>query len=95
MIDHIAKGSTICHQQGVTACTDMALGLGESDSQIETLWHAYQAAEQAQKLRVRTTCYVRINGYHTVVPMDAPTPFLTMSGVKLFSGIHSRTYGQS
>lgn len=85
MTEDIAKASLLCHRQGVTSCTDMAMGLGGTKSSGETVWRAYQAAEQAAQLAVRTTCYARVSGSHTFLPTENPTPFLTFSGVKLFS----------
>ncbi len=85
MIEEIAKAGVLCHRQGVTACTDMAMGLGGNESSVEAVWRAYQVAEQISRLSVRTTCYARISGKHTFLPKEGPTPFLTFAGVKLFS----------
>ncbi|NMP23095.1 amidohydrolase [Sulfobacillus harzensis] len=85
MMEQIRVATELCHRQGVTSCTDMALGLGGQESSVESIWRAYQAAEATGALGVRTTCYVRIASPNTFIPPDPPTPFLTMNGVKLFS----------
>ncbi len=84
MAEELGLAVNQCLEQGVTAATDAALGLGDPRS-IQAVWQAYQSREASSEPFVRTQCYVRVTDPDTVIPENPPTPFLSVAGVKLFA----------